>query len=151
MSTEEITPDNPETSGDQTTDAPEEKNPNQLPSIQSSTNSAGGTSAAAVSQREDDDESRPAGEDFGALLDRFEQEQAAFQEGEVVRGTVVGISERGVVIDFGYKSEGIVHQAEFMDNGKLTVEPGDEFDVLVKSMETHAGYPVLSRDAAVRM
>ncbi|MDT5121863.1 MAG: small subunit ribosomal protein [Acidobacteriota bacterium] len=97
---------------------------------------------------EDEEESRS---DFGALLDQFEQEQAGFQEGEVVRGTVVGITERGVVIDFGYKSEGIVNQAEFMENGQLTVKPGDEVDVLVKSMETHEGYPVLSRADAVRM
>ena len=45
------------------------------------------------------------------------------QEGEVVRGTVVGISERGVVIDFGYKSEGIVNPAEFSENGVLSVKP----------------------------
>lgn len=97
---------------------------------------------------EDEEESRS---DFGALLDKFEQEQSGFQEGEVVRGTVVDITERGVVIDFGYKSEGIVNQAEFMEGGKLTVKPGDEVDVLVKSMETHEGYPVLSRADAVRM
>src|SRR5205814_9505270 len=112
---------------------------------------AHGSSAAVASQRESDEEARPPGEDFGSMLDQFEQEQAGFQEGEVVRGTVVGITERGVVIDFGYKSEGIVNQAEFMENGKLMVEPGDEVDVLVKSMETHEGYPVLSRADAVRM
>ncbi len=58
-------------------------------------------SAAAAAQREDEDEPRPTGEDFGSLLDQFEQEQSSLQEGEVVRGTVVGITERGVVIDFG--------------------------------------------------
>jgi small subunit ribosomal protein S1 len=89
--------------------------------------------------------------DFGQLLDQFEQEQAALQEGEVVRGTVVGISERGVVIDFGYKVEGIVNPAEFNEDGILTVKPGDEVDVLVKSMETADGLPVLSRADAVRM
>ncbi|MFN2491996.1 MAG: hypothetical protein ABR501_03825, partial [Pyrinomonadaceae bacterium] len=67
-------------------------------------------SSAAPARSEDDEEPRPAGDvDFGELLEQFEQEQASLQEGEVVRGTVVGISERGVVIDFGYKSEGIVN------------------------------------------
>src|SRR5260370_38901360 len=66
-----------------------------------------GSAAAVASQREDEEETRPAGEDFGRHLDQFEQEQSTLQEGEVVRGTVVGITERGVVIDFGYKSEGI--------------------------------------------
>jgi len=105
---------------------------------------------APVSQSDDDDEARPAGDvDFGQLLDQFEQEQASLQEGEVVRGTVVGISERGVVIDFGYKSEGIVNPAEFTENGVLAVKPGDEVDVLVKNMETSDGLPILSRADAV--
>src|SRR6266536_2486895 len=101
---------------------------------------------------DDAEESRHPGDvDFGQLLDQFEQEQATLQEGEVVRGTVVGISERGVVIDFGYKSEGIVNPAEFTEHGEITVKPGDEVEVLVKSMETADGLPVLSRADAVRM
>ena len=101
---------------------------------------------------DDDDEPRASGDvDFGQLLDQFEQEQASLQEGEVVRGTVVGISERGVVIDFGYKSEGIVNPAEFTENGVLSVKAGDEVDVLVKNMETSDGLPILSRADAVRM
>jgi len=112
---------------------------------------AEGSATAVASQREDEEETRPAGEDFGQLLDRFEQEQSTLQEGEVVRGTVVGITERGVVIDFGYKSEGIVNPNEFMEDGKITVKRGDEVDVLVKNMETGEGYPVLSRADAVRL
>jgi small subunit ribosomal protein S1 len=101
---------------------------------------------------DDEDDSRVSGDvDFGQLLDQFEQEQASLQEGEVVRGIVVGISERGVVIDFGYKSEGVVNPAEFTENGVMTVKPGDEVEVLVKAMDTHEGLPVLSRADAVRM
>jgi small subunit ribosomal protein S1 len=109
-------------------------------------------SAAPAPEIDDADESRASGDvDFGQLLDQFEQDQATLQEGEVVRGTVVGLSERGVVIDFGYKSEGIVNPAEFTENGELTVKAGDEVEVLVKSMETADGLPVLSRADAVRM
>jgi len=124
-----------------------------LPPVRETTKAGAATAAAAVEDESDDDpdQSRGGDVDFGQLLDQFEQEQAAFQEGEVVRGTVVGITERGVVIDFGYKSEGIVNPAEFTENGVLTVKRGDEVDVLVKSMETHEGFPVLSRADAVRM
>src|SRR5256714_1255555 len=108
-------------------------------------------STATKPAEEEESEPRAAGEDFGSILDQFEQEQSTLQEGEVVRGTVVGITERGVVIDFGYKSEGIVNQNEFMENGQLTVKPGDEVDVLVKNMETGEGFPVLSRADAVRL
>jgi len=118
----------------------------------SSAQSATAAGSPINENMDDDDEPRAGGDvDFGQLLDQFEQEQASLQEGEVVRGTVVGISERGVVIDFGYKSEGIVNPAEFTENGVLAVKAGDEVDVLVKNMETSDGLPILSRADAVRM
>jgi len=103
---------------------------------------------------DDDDEDERGGEggfDFGAMLDQYEQEQAGFQEGSVVRGTVVNVTERSVVIDFGFKSEGIVPKEEFTENGEVTVKRGDEVEVLVKSMESQEGVPILSRADAVRM
>jgi len=117
----------------------------------SATDNAADEASTAAEPREGEEESRPGGLDFGQMLDQFEQEQSSLQEGEVVRGTVIGISERGVVIDFGYKSEGIVNQNEFVENGQLTVKRGDEVDVLVKNMETGEGFPVLSRADAVRL
>src|SRR6185503_14237332 len=109
--------------------------------------------AATMVANQDEDERRTSSEDsdFGQLLDQFEQEQSVLQEGEVVRGTVVGITERGVLIDFGYKSEGIVNPNEFMEDGEIAVKRGDEVDVLVKAMETSEGFPVLSRADAVRL
>jgi small subunit ribosomal protein S1 len=114
------------------------------PPVASSAETAGG---------EDEDDEPRGGDafDFGAMLDQYEQEQAAFQEGSVVRGTVVGINERSVVIDFGFKSEGIVPIEEFQENGEVTVKRGDEVEVLVKHMESQEGVPVLSRADAVRM
>jgi small subunit ribosomal protein S1 len=124
----------------------------ELPQPTLTTTSPQDAGAAVSPAPDDDEEQRPSGDvDFGQLLDQFEQEQASLQEGEVVRGTVVGISERGVVIDFGYKSEGIVNPAEFTENGVLAVKAGDEVDVLVKNMETSDGLPILSRADAVRM
>src|SRR5437588_3634599 len=136
--------------------ATENNSTSKVEATESISTGAGGppqsAATAVASQREDDEEDvKPTGEDFGSLLDKFEQEQSALQEGEVVRGTVVGITERGVVIDFGYKSEGIVNQAEFMEDGEITVKRGDEVDVLVKNMETAEGFPLLSRADAVRL
>src|SRR5256714_407824 len=103
----------------------------------------------------DADEEEPRGGggdfDFGAMLDQYEQEQAAFQEGSVVRGTVVGVNDRADVIDFGFKSEGAVPIEEFMEGGEVTVKRGDEVEVLIKSMESQEGVPLLSRADAVRM
>src|SRR6185436_9775885 len=134
-----------------TNDETPSDNPEATPAV-SPAPAATQASPATAANMDDDDEPRSGGDvDFGQLLDQFEQEQASLQEGEVVRGTVVGISERGVVIDFGYKSEGIVNPAEFTENGVLAVKAGDEVDVLVKNMETADGLPILSRADAVRM
>lgn len=128
-----------------------EATPAETPASEASASEAAKQASAPEPTTEEDDEARPGDMDFGQLLDQFEQEQATLQEGEVVRGTVVGISERGVVIDFGYKSEGLVNPAEFTENGVISVKPGDEVEVLVKSMETADGLPILSRADAVRM
>jgi small subunit ribosomal protein S1 len=94
-----------------------------------------------------------AGQDFGAMLDTYEKESAAsIEEGEVVRGIVVDISDQNVLVDIGYKSEGVVPREELTDrNSNVTVKPGDQIDVLIKSLENEDGYAVLSRVDAVRM
>jgi small subunit ribosomal protein S1 len=107
--------------------------------------------AASASDEDDAEEHGGGGFDFGAMLDQYEQEQAQYQEGSVVRGTVVGVNDRMVVIDFGFKSEGAVPIEEFTEGGELTVKRGDEVEVLIKSMESSEGVPILSRADAVRM
>ncbi|MCA1556058.1 MAG: 30S ribosomal protein S1 [Acidobacteria bacterium] len=123
------------------------------PAVNASSSSSSSSSGNSAADDDDDDEQQRSGGDFdfGAMLDQYEQEQAAFQEGSVVHGTVVGINDRGVLIDFGFKSEGLVDQQEFTENGELTVKRGDEVEVLIKSMESQEGQPILSRADAVRM
>ena len=96
----------------------------------------------------------PSGaQDFSSMLETYEKESAASrQEGEIVRGIVVGISDQNVLVDIGYKSEGVVAREEFLDHqGNLTVKRGDEVDVLIKSLENQEGYAILSRGAAMQV
>src|SRR2546426_7311697 len=81
MFTEETAPANGETN-QQSGEPPEQTQPNQPSMTAAPTPGAGGASAAVASQREDEDEPRPSGEDFGSLLDKFEQEQAGFRSEE---------------------------------------------------------------------
>lgn len=98
------------------------------------------------------DEEQSASEmDFGAILEQFEQEQTSFSAGELVQGKVVGVSERGVLIDFGYKSEGIAGLEEFTSpEGESTVKPGDEVEVIIRSMDSGDNPPILSHLDALR-
>lgn len=92
-----------------------------------------------------DDEQGSAEMDFGAILEQFEQEQTMFSSGELVQGKIVGISERGVLIDFGYKSEGVAAKEEFMTpEGELTIKAGDDVEVVIRSMDSGDHPPILS-------
>ncbi len=109
-------------------------------------NTASAEPAAAAA-----DEAQNSGDiDFGAILEQFEQEQTIFHPGELVEGTVVGVSDRGILIDFGYKSEGIAPVEEFTaEDGNLTVSVGDSVEVVLRSMHSGDGPPQLSRHDAL--
>ncbi|MBI1765031.1 MAG: 30S ribosomal protein S1 [Acidobacteria bacterium] len=91
-------------------------------------------------------------EDFAAILAGYEKEHSTeISENEVVKGTVIKITDQAVIIDVGFKSEGIVNVAEFKEGDTVTVKPGDQVDVYVKQLENSEGYVELSRADAVRM
>lgn len=90
-------------------------------------------------------------EDFAAILAAHEQtHRSEISENEVVKGRVIKITDQAVIIDVGFKSEGIVPLAEFKEGDNVTVAPGDEVDVFVKQLENSEGYVELSRVDAER-
>lgn len=90
--------------------------------------------------------------DFAEILARHESESnPEVSEGEVVKGTVEKITEQSVIINVGFKSEGIVPISEFREGDQITINPGDIVDVLVKQLENNEGYVELSRADAIRM
>jgi len=86
------------------------------------------------------------------LLDMYDRKMSNFAEGDIIRGRVLKVIGSEVVIDIGYKSEGVlpVHEVTGYD-GKITVKPGDELDVFIERLENNSGYIVLSREKAERM
>lgn len=87
--------------------------------------------------------------DFGAILEQFEQEQTVFHAGELVEGKVVGVSDRGVLVDFGYKSEGIIPAEEVAAAGSDAASIGDTVEVVIKSIHSGDAPPILSRSDAM--
>jgi small subunit ribosomal protein S1 len=86
------------------------------------------------------------------LEDLYEKSFQTFQEGEVVRGKVVHITDDYVVVDIGYKSEGIIPTSEFRDErGALTVRVGDEVDVLLEYHDDEEGVVYLSKEKAAKI
>src|SRR3954463_4925145 len=91
-------------------------------------------------------------EEYARLLDTYDSSFRNIAEGEVVKGTVLKVTASEVVVDVGYKSEGIIALSEFVDeNGEITVQAGDIVDVLLERTEDREGYVVLSREKAEKM
>ncbi len=71
---------------------------------------------------------------------------ASVSESEVVKGTVVGINDRDVILNIGFKSDGLVPLAEFKDMTNLKI--GDIVDLFIEERENLMGQLVLSRRKA---
>ncbi len=69
-----------------------------------------------------------------------------FREGSIVKGRILEIRPREVLVDVGYKSEGVIPLTEFEDIESLEV--GDEVDVLLERLENEEGMVVLSKEKA---
>lgn len=124
---------------------------NTEPSVVEQTQNDKAPEQAAAATVDTGDDTQGSGDiDFGAILEQFEQEQTVFHSGELVQGRVVGISDRGILVDFGYKSEGILPVEELTGpDGELTVKVGDPVEVVLKSIHPGDSPPMLSRSDAL--
>ncbi|MFH1856724.1 MAG: 30S ribosomal protein S1 [Candidatus Omnitrophota bacterium] len=76
----------------------------------------------------------------------YEQSIKQIAEGNIVKGKIISVTQREVVVDIGYKSEGILHLSDF-DNDSLPQE-GQEIDVLIESLENDEGMVMISKKKA---
>ena len=101
--------------------------------------------------RDPDEEVRDP-EEHARLAAMYEASLKNIVEGEVIEGTVLKVTDTEVLVDVGYKSEGIIPLTEFCDeNGGTAVNPGDTVDVLLERTEDRDGHVVLSREKAEKM
>jgi small subunit ribosomal protein S1 len=77
---------------------------------------------------------------------QYDQTLSTIAENEVIDGTVVSLNKREVVINIGYKSEGVVSLNEFRYNPKLKI--GDKVEVYVETQEDKDGQLILSHKKA---
>ncbi|MDH5541354.1 MAG: 30S ribosomal protein S1 [Nitrospinota bacterium] len=80
----------------------------------------------------------------------YENSMKLFKEGEVTSGTVIAISNDKVVVDVGFKSEGIISAFEF-PGGADSVNIGDTVEVFIDQTENQDGVMILSVEKAARL
>ncbi|HYG24999.1 MAG TPA: 30S ribosomal protein S1 [Verrucomicrobiae bacterium] len=80
------------------------------------------------------------------MEEALKQSNLRFAAGEIVKGTIIEVRPKEVMVDIGYKSEGVINGNEFDDVKACKV--GDEVDVLIEKLEDKEGMVVLSREKA---
>jgi small subunit ribosomal protein S1 len=80
------------------------------------------------------------------VLALYDSSLTGYQEGSIVKGTVVRISDTDVFVDIRFKSEGIINKLEFKDDAELVV--GKVIDVYLEQVENADGQIILSKQRA---
>jgi small subunit ribosomal protein S1 len=97
------------------------------------------------------EEERDADE-YRKLLELYDESMRNLTEGEIVTGRIIGVTSNAVIVDVGYKSEGLIPIEEFTDRGgELSVKVGEDVDVLLEKTEDLEGHVLLSYSKALRM
>jgi small subunit ribosomal protein S1 len=85
-------------------------------------------------------------EEYEALLEMYENTLTNIEEGEIVKARVLRVTDKSVILDVGFKSEGSVNRDEFKDPDAL--QPGEEVEVYLENLEDEDGVVVLSKKKA---
>lgn len=94
----------------------------------------------------DFDLSQFTGDDHDEMAKMYAETFKDFEEGSIVAGKVIEIRGNEVLVDIGYKSEGIIAGNEFSNLAEI--KPGDDLDVLLSEIEDENGMVILSKEKA---
>jgi len=80
------------------------------------------------------------------LKSKYESSLAEISENQVIKGRVIGMNDHVIIIDIGFKSEGMISREEFSDGTLPKI--GDQIDIYLERLEDRRGNMVLSKEKA---
>jgi small subunit ribosomal protein S1 len=92
------------------------------------------------------DEAEYSDTEYRSMLELYDETMKSIEQGNIVTGTVLMITESSVIIDIGFKSEGSIPIQEFSDVSSIQV--GDKIEVFLEDVENQDGQLVLSKQKA---
>lgn len=97
----------------------------------------------------DRDDAKMSSEDYEHLLDSYEYSTKEISMGKVLKGRVIKRTPTHVLVDIGFKAEGVIPNEEFTDPEALeALEPGSEIETMLETTDIKDGYVVLSKKRA---
>ncbi|MFA5073355.1 MAG: 30S ribosomal protein S1 [Nitrospirota bacterium] len=101
---------------------------------------------------EQEENEQPVGEQNKTEFEQlYDQSLKKFKSGTVIKGRVLQVRSGVVLLDLGYKSDGIIPTEQFTEEELKTLCPGDELDVLLEKAEDSNGNLLLSREKAKKL
>lgn len=92
------------------------------------------------------DEEEYSDEEYAGMLEMYDETLSNIEEGEIVTARVLRVTDKSVILDLGFKSEGSVNRDEFKDPDSLEI--GEEVEVFLENLEDEDGVVVLSKKKA---
>ena len=80
------------------------------------------------------------------IHNRYKSSLTEITENEIITGRIIGINEKDVLVDIGFKSEGIISRNEFSENNLPDI--GEKLEVFLEKIEDESGNTVLSKEKA---
>ena len=80
------------------------------------------------------------------IQNRYKSSLTEITENEIITGRIIGINEKDVLVDIGFKSEGIISRNEFSENNLPDI--GEKLEVFLEKIEDESGNTVLSKEKA---
>jgi small subunit ribosomal protein S1 len=90
-------------------------------------------------------------EDYEQLLDQYQFSAKEITPGKIIKGKVIKVTPTGVLVDIGFKSEGVVPVEDFVDTDLQKLRPGDEVEAILEKTDARDGYLLLSKKRADRL
>jgi len=93
---------------------------------------------------------KPTAEEYESMLDQYQFSTKEMTPGKVIRGKVIKVTASQVLVDIGFKSEGVIPVEEFIEGGQdpSKLKPGDEVDAIVERTDQKEGTLILSKRKA---
>jgi small subunit ribosomal protein S1 len=89
-------------------------------------------------------------EDYADLLEKYQFSTKELAPGKLLKGKVIKVTDTHVLVDVGFKSEGIIPNEDFMDHqDPKTLQPGDEVEAVLEKSNLKEGYLILSKKKAI--
>jgi len=95
-----------------------------------------------------DKEEKITSEDYEHLLDKYQFSAKDISFGKIIRGKAIKITPGGVLMDIGFKSEGIIPIEDFDEAEIKKIRPGDEIEAILEKTDIKEGYLILSKKSA---